>query len=328
MKVLLIGTFASAGRPFLERYLHRACEILAFPAPLNDANVLEEIATTDVVVGAPFTQAMGQRAKKLRLIQNTGVGTDRYDVSSFPPGVRLCVSCHHDAGMAEYVIMVILALTRRLVQFDAQLHQGKWNGSCIFGPHFTARELTGATLGLIGFGRIGREVTKRATAMGMHVRAIKQYPAATEPGVDFIGGPEDLPSILAESDYLVVACPLTPETEGLIGEKQLELMKPGVHLINVSRGRIIQEGALYEALRTNRIAGAALDVWYNYPPNTVSSTCLPSAYPFHELTNVIMTPHISSCTAETVEARWQDIAFNIEQLETGTALRNEVNLLR
>lgn len=325
MKVLLIGTYASSGRPLLERFLRSECEIVAFPGPFEEEKVLPDIATADAVVGAPFTQRMGQVAKQLRLIQNTGVGIDRYDLRSFPAGVRLCLSYHHEAGMAEYVIMTVLALTRKLLQFDAQLRQGQWTGSCTFSPLFTVREIAGATLGLIGFGRIGREVARRASALGMHVRAIKQHAAASaaEPGVDFLGTAEDLPALLAASDYLVITCPLTPETEGLIGEEQLTLMKSDAYLINVSRGKIVQERALYDALRTGRIAGAALDVWYHYPPGTVT-TCFPSAYPFHELGNVIMTPHISSCTSETVEARWRDIAYNIEHLHAGSTLRNEL----
>src|ERR1019366_587963 len=114
MKILLIGTFASSGRPLLERFLQTPCEIVSFPAPINEERLLAEIAAAEVVVGAPFTKRMGECAKKLRLIQNTGVGIDRYDLSSFPPGVRLCVSYHHEAAMAEYVIMMVLALTRRL----------------------------------------------------------------------------------------------------------------------------------------------------------------------------------------------------------------------
>jgi phosphoglycerate dehydrogenase-like enzyme len=326
MKVLLIGTFASAGRPLLERFLQTECEIISFPGPFDEQRILGEIATADVVVGAPFTRAMGLSATNLRLIHNTGVGTDRYDVASFPANVRLCVSYHHEAGMAEYVIMMVLALTRRVIRFDAQLRQGQWDGSCIFGPQHTAREIAGTTLGLIGYGRIGREVAKRASALAMRVRAIKRSRTIleAETGIDFIGGPQDLPGVLAAADYLVITCPLTAETEGLIGEKQFDLMKPDSYLINVARGKIVEERALYEALRTSRIAGAALDVWYNYPPSTVPSTCYPSAYPFHELNNVIMTPHVSSCTVEAVEARWRDIAYNLEHLETGSTLRNEV----
>lgn len=330
MRVLLIGTFASAGRPLLERFLCAPCEIVAFPGTFDEAKVLGEIAAADVVVGAPFTSKMGERAKRLRLIQNTGVGIDRYDLNSFPPGARLCVSYHHEAAMAEYVIMMVLALTRRLLRFDAGLRRGEWSDSCIFGPQFTSRELAGATLGLLGFGRIGREVAKRASALGMRVHAIKQHPAAPgeEHGIDFLGGPGDLSGLLVAADYLVVTCPLTPETEGLIGKQQLGLMKADAYVINVSRGKIIQEGALYEALRSGRLAGAALDVWYNYPPGGAPSVCYPSAYPFHKLSNVIMTPHISSCTAEAVEARWRDIAYNIEHVESGSPLRNELPLTR
>lgn len=326
MKVLLIGPFASAGRPLLDRFLRTQCEIHVFPRRFNESQVLAEIESADVIVGAPFTKKMGQHAKKLRLVQNTGAGIDRYELSSFPPGVRFCVSYHHESAIAEYVIMVILALTRRLIPFDAQLREGQWGGSCIFSPLFTVRELTGATLGLIGLGRIGREIARRAVALGLRVCAVKQNPMAPyqDPAIEVLGSPANLSDLLGISDYVVVACPLTPETDGLIGREQFELMKRDSCLINVSRGKIVQEDALYEALRTHQIAGAAIDVWYNYPSNGDSSPCPPSSYPFHELNNVIMTPHISSCTVEAVEARWRDIAFNIDHLPTGEPLRNEV----
>jgi len=326
MKILLIGTFASAGRPLLERFLQVPNEVMAFPGRFDERHVIKEIRDAEVVVGAPFTNSMGQSARQLRLIQNTGVGVDRYDLSSFPPGVRLCVSAHHGAAMAEYVIMVILAMTRRLLPFDSQFRQGKWDGSCIFNPLFTTRQLTGRTLGLVGYGTIAKEIAGRASALGLRVQAVKQNRSASAPppGIDFLGGPADLHRLLAAADYLVVTCPLTPETDGLIGERELGLMKPDSYLINVSRAKIIREGPLYEALRRGQIAGAALDVWYNYPPGVQATTCFPSTYPFHELPNVIMTPHISSCTVETIEARWRDIAYNIEHLEAGSELRNEV----
>ena len=101
MKILLIGAFASAGRPLLERFLQTPCNILSFPGRLDEDLVLAEIEDADVVVGAPFTKQMSEKAKKLRLIQNTGIGIDRYDLSNFPPGVRLCVACQDQRDREE-----------------------------------------------------------------------------------------------------------------------------------------------------------------------------------------------------------------------------------
>jgi phosphoglycerate dehydrogenase-like enzyme len=229
--------------------------------------------------------------------------------------------------MAEYVILAILALTRRLLQFDSRLRQGLWRNSCLFSPLFGTDGIGGKLVGLIGFGRIAREVTKLSRALGMRVQAIRSR-VSTEPeaDVEFCGGPGDLPRLLTTSDYLVIACPLTPATEGLLGANELAQMKPDAYLINVSRARMVEEAALYTALKTGTIAGAALDVWYRYPEAAEDAPCFPSNYPFHKLENVILTPHISCCTHATAEARWRDIAFNIDHLDTNEPLRNEMTL--
>jgi len=330
MKVLLVGTFAAAAQPLLERFLQSRCEMVSFGGRFDECQVLPHLWNADVVIGAPFTRAMGERARQLRLIQNTGAGIDRYDVSSFPAGVRLCASYHHESAMAEYVILAILALTRRLLWFDAQMRQGWWSGSCIFNPLSAVSELLGRVVGLIGPGRVGAEVARRARSLGMRVRAVGRTNAAASPipHVETAGGPANLPELLSISDYIVVTCPLTGETEGLIGAEQFSRMKPEAYLINIARGKIVQEQALYEALRTRQIAGAAIDVWYQYPPADHRTPFPPSAYPFHELDNVIMTPHISCCTHQTAEARWRDIAYNIDHIDSGDALRNEIILRR
>jgi phosphoglycerate dehydrogenase-like enzyme len=327
MKVLLIGDFAGAGQPLLERFLTRSCQIVACGGRFDEDRASAEIHDAEVIIGKPFTRTMAAHARKLRLIQSTGTGTDRYDLANFPKGVRLCISLHHERAMAEYVLLAMLALTRRLLLFDSQLRRGSWGDSCIFSPLLGTSEISGKLVGLIGFGHIAREVARLSGALGMRTQAIRTRVAAqAEAGVEFCGGPEDLPRLLATSDYLVVTCPLTPITEGLIGAAELAQMKRDAYLINVSRARIIQEAALYNALKAGTLAGAALDVWYRYPDKAQDAACFPSDYPFHDLENVIMTPHISCCTHATAEARWRDIAFNIDHLDTGESLRNEVTL--
>lgn len=325
MKVLLVGPFAAAGQPLLEKFLTQPCELIGCGGPFDEASVLTEIGSADAMIGKPFTRRMGEHAKKLRLIQSTGAGLDRYDPADLPPNVRLCVSYHHEDAIAEYVILAMLALTRRLLHFDARLRQGKWAGSCIFSPLQVSSGILGKTVGLIGYGRIGKAVARRATALGMRVQAIRSAtPSDATPELDFTGGPADLGRLLGTSDFIVITCPLTPATHGLIGSDEIASMKRDSYLVNVSRGPIVQEEALYNALKCGLIAGAAIDVWYRYPEGEQVTPCAPSNYPFGELPNVIMTPHISCCAKEVSEARWRDIAFNIDHLDSREALRNEV----
>ncbi len=327
MKVLLVGEFAAAGQPLLERFLKRACHIVACGGTFDELRTAAEIRDAEVVVGKPFTRTMAERAAKLQLIQSTGAGMDRYDPENFPNGVRLCISPHHESAMAEYVILVMLALARRLLQFDARLRQGSWGDSCIFSPLLGTDGIRGKLAGLIGFGRIAREVARLGSALGMRIQAIRsKVSSESEADLEFCGGPADLPLLLKSSDYLVVTCPLTSTTEGLIGAAELTQMKRDAYLINVSRARIVREAPLYEALKAGTIAGAALDVWYRYPEGPLDVPCFPSEYSFEQLDNVIMTPHISCCTHATAEARWRDIAFNIDHVDASEPLRNEVIL--
>ena len=140
----------------------------------------------------------------------------------------------------------------------------------------------------------------------------------------FIGGPERLEDVLRASDYLAITHSLSPETRGILDARRLTLMKPSAYLLNVSRAEIVDEKALYEALASRRIAGAALDVWYRYP-NT-AGTALPSTEPFHTLDNVIMTPHVSGYTEGTLDARANLIAENIGRVARGEPPLNTVAL--
>ena len=184
-------------------------------------------------------------------------------------------------------------------------------------------ELGGKTLGILGYGRIGQALARRARAFDMAIWAIRRDP--TQPvscAADFLGGPDALDELLRRADYLVVTSPLTPETRGVLGQRELALMKPTAVLVNVARAEIVDEEALYEALRRGVIAGAILDVWYRYP--TGAGPTLPSRLPFHELGNVLMTPHVSGWTEGMLEARAEVIAENIRRAARGKAPLNLV----
>jgi phosphoglycerate dehydrogenase-like enzyme len=185
-------------------------------------------------------------------------------------------------------------------------------------------ELYGKTLGIVGFGSIGRALAERAKPFGMKVIAInrtrREKPACVDDWVGF----DKLGETLPELDYIVVAAALGPETEGLIGEAQFEKMKSSAVLINVGRGPIVEEGALFHALKSKRIRGATIDVWYGNYPSKDNLRVPPGHWPFHELTNLYMTPHTSGWTTGMIDRRWTEIADNLDRLARGEPLRNRV----
>jgi phosphoglycerate dehydrogenase-like enzyme len=184
-------------------------------------------------------------------------------------------------------------------------------------------ELAGKTLCILGYGHIGRALAQRARAFGMDVRAMRRdRSAGADASVDVLGGPEDLRDLLRQADYVVVTLSLNDSTRGLIGKAELDLMKPSAFLVNVARAEIIDEAALYRALADRRIAGAALDVWYRYPAGPGAT--FPGNCPFHELPNVLMTPHVSGWTAGMLAARVTLIVDNIERIARGEPPANVI----
>jgi phosphoglycerate dehydrogenase-like enzyme len=206
----------------------------------------------------------------------------------------------HAAAAADYVMTVMLGLAHRVERMVYWKNVGAWPPDALRWPIFVPSDVRGATIGIIGYGSIGREVARIAkTAFGMTVLACKRDLSTkadtgyTPPGTGDPNGslpdawytPSDLHELLRRSDFVVMAAPLTAATLNLIGKREIEVMKPSAYLINVGRGPSIDEDALAEALHAKRIAGAALDVFVDEP--------LPSGHPFYSLDNVILSPHVS-----------------------------------
>ena len=181
----------------------------------------------------------------------------------------------------------------------------------------------GQTLGILGYGRIGQCVARRALAFDMTVLGIRRDTSQPAPPGALVRGPDTLDDVLTRADYLTITLPLTPDTRGLLSEREVRAMKPTAVLVNVSRAEIVDEDALYGALFERRLGGAALDVWYRYPSGPDPTP--PARRPFHELPNVLMTPHVSGWTEGMLEARAKLIAENIRRTARGEA---PVNLIR
>ena len=321
IKVAFAGAFATRLVEDVRRRVTVPCDVVAD----DEAGILARLADVDVLVTMAFSRQMADVSPNLKLVQVPGAGLDRIDRGALRPEVQLANVYGHESGMAEYVIATMLALTRAIVRLDGKLRRGEWESQWAVGvaPPPLWPELAGRTLGILGYGHIGQALAKRARAFDMEVCAIRRQAQGARPeGLTFLGGPEQLDEVLQRADYLAVTLSLSAATRNLIGERQLRLMKPSAILINVARAEIVAESALYQALANKQIAGAALDVWYRYPNSP--GPALPSTYPFHELDNVIMTPHVSGWTDGMLQARSKLIAANIDRAARG---ESPVNLI-
>lgn len=261
---------------------------------LTGSALQEALQAADGVIvrsGTKITADLLDNPGKLRAIVRAGVGVDNIDV---PTATRKGIVVMNTPGgntvsTAEHTITMMMALSRLIPAADASVKQAKWERS-----KFVGTQLAGKTLGIVGLGRVGREVARRAAGLDMKVIGHDPFLSPDRAAQLGIESMPDLASLLPRCDYLSVHTPLTEETKNLIGARELGLMKKGTRIVNCARGGIINEEALAEALRSGQLAGAALDVFVQEPP--------PADHPLLKLPNVVMTPHLGASTVEAQES--------------------------
>ncbi len=323
MKIAFVGSFAAQLAEPVRAHLSSPCEIVVDA----DERMGPQIADASVVVAMSFGAQLAEAVPQLRLLQVPGAGLDRIERTALRPGTLLANVYGHEVGIAEYTFGMMIALSRSFAQLDRALRQGRWESQWAIGspPPPLWPELAGKTLGILGYGHIGQALARRALAFDMNVCAVRrQAQEQTPPGVLFIGDLSRLDDVLHEADFLAITLGLSGATHNLLDARRIALMKPSAYLINVARAEIVDEDALYAALVSRRIAGAALDVWYRYPSS--AQPTLPARQPFHELPNVLLTPHSSGWTEGMLSARANLIADNIERISRGEAPLNAVDL--
>jgi phosphoglycerate dehydrogenase-like enzyme len=225
-----------------------------------------------------------QQAPGLRFIQLLSAGADSVDFAAIPDQALLASNVGaYAAPMAEHVIAMALSLAKRLPQQNAALASGRFDQGAL------SRTLNGAVCAVLGFGGIGKATARLMQAFGARIYALNSTGRTSEP-VEFVGTLADLDQVLAAADVLVIALPLNAATRGLLGPRELSLMKPDAMLVNVARGAIVDERALYERLRAQPQFSAGIDAWWDEPSGGKEFR---TAYPFLELPNVIGSPHNS-----------------------------------
>lgn len=321
MKTLFLGDFAASVAPRILGRVTVKLETSVLEDEQDRDRLSPLIADAEIVVGHIW-RAGFPPSPRLRLIQSVAAGLDLLDLAAVPKGVTVCNAFGHEQAIAEYVVMAMLVLTHRLFETVTTFRAGSWVASPQYGgrPH---GEVFGRTIGIVGYGRIGREVAGRAAGLGCRVLAANRSEVADPGAAERVFPLTELDRMLPMCDAVVIACGLTPETAGLMDARRLALMKPGALLINVARAGIVDEDALYVALKDGQLGGAALDVWWQYPTQAEPDR-RPSRHPFHELPNVLVTPHCSAGTEGTAERRWSMVAANLDRFARGEKLENVV----
>lgn len=283
----------------------------------SDEDIIKAIEFADVIMGPKATQLILESANHLRMIQTLGTGVDNIDLEAAAArGITVCnASGYNSIWVAEHAVALLLGLAKNLPKYDREVKAGLWQ-------RMQSTALYHKTLGIVGLGSIGIEVVKRMMPFDMRIMATKRHPSPAlraELGLSFLGEPKDLNRLLTESDFIIITLPLNNETRELIGRDQLRIMKKSAFLINVSRGEIIDENALAEALISGTIAGAGLDVFVNEP--------LLESSPLLGLQNIILTPDVAGTggTAEALTSRSEFLAKNIRRFLLGQTPENIVD---
>jgi phosphoglycerate dehydrogenase-like enzyme len=282
----------------------------AFERAAPDANVILNWSGSRALLRDAFLMT-----PNARWVHSRSAGLDTL---LFPELVESPVPLTNGTGvfsqsLGEFALAAILYFAKDFRRMIRNQMAGRWE-------QFDIEEISGQSVGIVGYGDIGRAVATRVRAMGMRVFAVKRHGPPlynVDPLVDRIYSPEDRVEMISRCDYIVMAAPLTPETQGMIGEAEFAAMKPSAVVINVGRGPVIDEQAMLKALTEGRIKGAGLDVFTHEP--------LPPGHPFYQLENVLVSPHCADHTADWLEQAMRFFLENFERFRKGEPLRNVVN---
>jgi len=313
MKVLVCDPISDKGIEILKNEPNVTVDVQLKKTEDELCEIVSEYQAIVVRSETKITKKILEQAKQLKVVGRAGVGIDNIDVEAATLKGVVVVNTPdgNTISAAELTLGMMLAMARHIPQADQSLRQGQWNRSKYVGV-----ELRNKKLGIIGFGKIGSEVGRRSKAFGMNVMVYDPYintETAKRAGVEIVS----MEKLLSESDIITIHMPLTTETKHMICNDQFAKMKDGVRILNVARGGIIDEEALYEAIISKKVAGAALDV-YEKEPMTQS--------PLFTLPEIIVTPHLGASTEEAQVNVAVDVSYEILRILRGEPVQNAVNI--
>lgn len=282
----------------------------------SDRAEIEDILDDIEIAVGQFPRDLFPRAKNLRWYQQWGAGVDwlmDHSEAATSDFIITNASGVHAIPISEHIISFLLAFARRFPEAIRYQANCQWNSKC----GDSVFELAGQTLLLIGVGAIGARTAQIAEALGMRVIGVRRHPEKSAPSVTAMHGFADLPKLYPEADAVVLTVPLTRETQSMIGEAELRAMKPSACLVNIGRGKTVDESALIRALREGWIAAAGLDVFADEP--------LPEDSPLWKMNNVIITAHYAGNTPEYNNRAFEIFLDNLGRYQSGEPLRNLVN---
>src|ERR1700690_584760 len=316
MKIVVCDPVSPKGIALLQQ--RPEFQVVVLPKRLTEAELLPVVADAVALVvrsETKVTRKVIEAAPKLRVVGRAGVGVDNVDIEAATQHGTVVMNTPGGKTVtpAELSFTMLLSLARKVPQAAATMIAGKWDRKL-----FQGAELLGKTLGVVGMGRIGTEVARRALAFGMRVIAYDPY--LTEDRAKAIGAEfaDSLDAVYRTADFITVHMPVTPETKHMLNAAAFAKMKPGVRVVNCARGEIISENDLLAALESGKVAGAALDVFAVEP--------LPADHPYRKQPNVILTPHLGASTQEAQEKCGIEVAEVVTAYLLTGEVRNAVNL--
>lgn len=322
MRIVFHGANAASFSDGFAELVGPGCEVTVVSDALADPAERDAFVNAETIIGNRFGADL-PRPERLSLFHLPAAGYDRVDFAALPPGAIVCNCFGHEQAIAEYVMAALLSRTVPLEDADRRLRGGDW-AYWAGAPERVHLELAGSTIGILGFGHIGQRVAACAKALGLRVHVANRSPVPTSAPIDHFVPLTALERFWGALDWIVVTLPHLPATEAIVGAEAFRAMRPHALLINVARGPVVDERALFDALQQRRIGGAVIDTWYRYP-SPAEPNPMPGTLPFETLPNLVMTPHMSGWTAGTIRRRQATMAENIRRRARGEPCENVVS---
>ena len=327
IKVLITKQLSPSQTEYIRTSLGGKFDLIS-PEEFTEDGILKNIEGVKILLGDNITKNMFEKSK-VELIQVPWAGVENLDfelLSNYE--VPVCNSHSNAIAVAEYAVGLLLGISKKIPYHDNLLRNGDWNRTKKEEKNSEIQYssyVSNKTIGFIGYGNIGKNIAKLMKGFDPKIMAIVSDKTKEYDEVDFIGDSSDLDYVLENSDYIIVAAALTEETRGMLNKANLIKMKKTAYIINISRGRIIDEEALYYALENRLIAGAGIDTWYNYPKESLDITYPSKKCDFHKLSNIIISPH----RAAQIEGEFtylDDAIDNIKEYNKEKNYKNRLNI--